>query len=142
MEKLRKPMMIAAALLVALLLGLLLGQYRVGRVQRQLEAEQQQTARLRTESEMAAIRDTAALMYVEVNRKNYGLAGQHASRYFQQLARLAQAVEDPHSRANFASVLERQDTVASALAAADPQALQQVENLYFETYRATKLDAE
>ncbi len=142
MEKLRKPMIIAAALLVALLIGLLLGQYRIGRVQQQLAAEQQQTASLRAETEMGAIRDTAALMYVEVNRQNYGLAGQHAVRYFQQVAELAQAVQDPHARANFASVLERRDTVTAALAAADPQALLQVEKLYFETYRATKQDAE
>jgi hypothetical protein len=142
MEKLRKPMMIAAALLVALLIGLLIGQYRIGRVKQQLEAERLQMASLRVETEMGAIRDTAALMYVEVNRKNYGLAGQHATRYFQQVAELAQAMQDPHARANFASLLERRDAVATALAAADPQALQQIEKLYFETYRATRQDAE
>jgi len=142
MEKLRKPLMISAALLVALLLGFLLGQHQIGLLREQLELEQRRAADLRAEKEMSEIRDRAALMYLELNRKNYGLATQHATRYFQELAELARAVPDPHARANFASVLERRDTVTAAIQAADPQALQQVEKLYLETYRATKEGAE
>lgn len=142
MEKLRKPMMAVAALLIALLVGLLLGQYRIGQVQQQLELEQRQTAHLRAETEQSAIRDRAALIYLEVNRRNFGLAGQHATRYFEQLAEFARTIEDPHARTDLASLLERRDAVTSAIASADPQVLQEVQKLYFDTYRATKRDGE
>jgi hypothetical protein len=121
-----------AILAVAFLSGLLVGHLQV----RESRAE---LSRLRSQTQLAELRDLAALMYVETSRQNFGLARQYSGRYFDSVSRLLQADSDldPTFRTSLDQLRAHRDEITASLARAEPEAAAQVQALYLDTYTRT-----
>jgi hypothetical protein len=123
-----KTVLIVAVVLF--LLGLLIGfipQYR------RASALDQQTRRLEQQNEdsarrqaLSSIRDSVALAFVEATKKNYGVAGEHTSRFFRQARELHDTTNDAAVRNTLASFLPRQDEVTAGLAQANPATVEEL----------------
>jgi hypothetical protein len=114
-----KLILCAVALLAAFLLGFI-PQFRESRQRAsELEAARQEVATLRIESETSRLRDLAALMYMEVNRKNFGLASNHAREFFEMAGSLAGRTGDPALQDKLRNLTALQDKVTAGLSSAD-----------------------
>ena len=109
----------SAALLAIFLLGFI-PQFRESRRQAsELGATRQELAMLRLESETSRLRDQAALMYLEVNRKNFGVASDHAREFFEMAGSLAGRTGDPALQQRLRDLMAVRDQVTAGLASAD-----------------------
>lgn len=118
---------------VLLLIGFLVGfvpQYTKGqRAQSELESARQQLSSCQAGNRVAQLRDTAALMYLETTQKNYGTAGQYATRFFDQAHQIAQQTSDAALRAQLEQLLNSRDEVIGKLAQGDAAVVTQMQAL-------------
>lgn len=119
--RLRQMARNAAILLGAFLLGLLPLLVRNIQINQKLRQAE-------TSLELAETGQLAALAHIEVSRNNFGLASQHATELYDQLATLAQTGEQP-MRSLAAEALKNRDQVMGMLATADPAARVELQNL-------------
>jgi hypothetical protein len=99
-----------------------------------LRRAQGEISSLRYAARLARLRSQAALVYYETSRKNYGLASEHASRYYEELGQVSSAAPDQQP---FQELLNLRDAVTSGLARGDGSVLPAVEKLFQETWRQT-----
>ncbi|MFB3903718.1 MAG: hypothetical protein ACE15E_09715 [Acidobacteriota bacterium] len=124
----------------AFLSGLLIGYLEVRETRKSLQTAQNERDNLRLQKQLSQIRDLAALMYVETSRQNYGLGGEYAARYFEQVKRLENAELPAAMRDSIRELLSHQDAVTASLSRAEPGATQQVQALFLDTYHRTQLE--
>jgi hypothetical protein len=86
---------------------------------------------------LSALRDTISLAYLEATRKNFGTAGEHAGRFFNQARELAGRTDDPELSKTMQSCLESRNAVTAALAGADAAAVDLLRELLLRAFRAT-----
>lgn len=113
--------------LVLLVAGFLAGfvpQYlKAQRSRAELSNTNQQLASCRVETQLSRLRDTAAMMYLEATRKNYGTAQEHAGRFFDQVQQANTQTANPAVRKTLEDVLKLRDPITAALAKGDPAVL-------------------
>ncbi len=123
--------------LVLLLVGFLVGfvpQYtKAQRAGSALESAKQQLSACQLGNRLAQLRDTAALMYLEATRKNYGLAGEYATRFFEQARQAAEQTSDAGLRAQLQDLLASRDEALGKLAQGDAGILPQLQTLLTKT---------
>lgn len=83
--------------------------------------------------ELSALRDQAGWVYLDTARKNYGVAGERAGRFFSQIRDLTARTRSPQLRAALEEIYARRDTIIAKLATADPAVLDDVQALYLAT---------
>lgn len=110
--------------LIFLLLGVAAAAFLIGYIPPKLELR-----KLRVDLEAAQLGDTAAMLYVEASQKNYGLAAQRASKFFNDIA------EKPAYR----DILSRRDAVTTGLAKGDPAVLMELEAILRQVGQASGL---
>ena len=134
----KKKLILWLALLIA---GFLIGsvpQFR-GRLELETklaEADSRYQASL-AGSRLCALRDSISLAYLEASRKNYGTAGEHAGRFFNQVRELAGQTNAPELSQALQSWLESRNAVTAALANADASAVDLLQELLIRAFRAT-----
>jgi hypothetical protein len=121
----------AIALLAAFLLGLLPQYFRT----RGLRAELREANLI---NQRMHLRDLAALAYVRAAQKNYGLAAQAGSEFFDQAQKMAAQAETAERRKMYEEIYSRRDQVIAGLAKGDPAVLEELQNVYLKTRAATE----
>ncbi len=119
----------AVALVAAFLLGFVPQYMRANRLENELQAARAEAGRCSTQLRFSRAAQAAALMHLEVARKNFGNAGGHASSFFNQVRALLNDTSDPGARGPLQRMLEYRDSVTAALARGDAAAEQQVREL-------------
>ncbi len=128
----RNKVVVAAIVLIAVFLIGFVPQYlRARRLIRELRDARQETAG-------AAIRDLAALAYVQANQKNYGLAAETSTRFFNRAREVANQMADPNRRKGLEDALTLRDRITAELAKGDPAVIGDLQDLFLKTRGATE----
>ena len=134
----RKKLIIGAVAAAALFLVGFVPQYlKAAKFREELRAAQLTMAANQQKVQVAALRDQMGLMYLETNRKNFGLARQYATQFFSQAREVANATADAELKAALERVLQRRDDVTSGLTAGDGAIRDVIEAMYEEVHKAT-----
>lgn len=116
---------VAAAVVVAVfLIGFLPQYFKVNRLENELRQMREAVAG-------AELRDLAGLAYLQASQKNYGLAGETASRFFNRAREAAagkKAIEE---------LSASRDKITAALAKGDAAAIGDLQDLVLWTRAAT-----
>ncbi len=116
-------------MLTGFLIGFILQYSRLQRVQEDLSASTKQLGSCKSSQQLAQLRDTTTMMYLEVVQKNYGKAGEYSGEVFDQAQRIASSTEDPALRTLLREVLVTRDQITADLAKGDPTALSEIQRL-------------
>jgi uncharacterized membrane protein YdfJ with MMPL/SSD domain len=136
---LRKKLIIAAIVAAAVFLAGFVPQYLESRRLRdQAEASAQLFQALERRLEMAELRDTLALAYLETNRKNYGMARQYSTQFFTRAREIANQTADPGLKSALEQALQQRDDITAGLTAGDGAVRDSVESLYQRIHEATQ----
>ena len=111
------------------LIGFILQYSRLQRVQEDLSASTKQLGSCQSSQQLAQLRDTTTMMYLEVVQKNYGKAGEYSGEVFDQAQQIAGSTEDPALRNLLREVLVTRDQITADLAKGDPAALSEIQRL-------------
>ena len=115
--------------LTGLVIGFILQYSRLQRVQEELSASTKQLGSCKSSQQLAQLRDTTTMMYLEVVQKNYGKAGEYSGEVFDQAQRIASSTEDPALRNLLREVLVTREQITADLAKGDPAALSEIQRL-------------
>jgi hypothetical protein len=115
--------------LTGFLIGFILQYSRLQRVQEDLSASTKQLGSCKSSQQLAQLRDTTTIMYLEVVQKNYGKAGEYSGEVFDQARQIASSTEDPALRTLLREVLVTRDQITADLAKGDPAALSEIQRL-------------
>ncbi len=109
--------------LILLLIGFIAGYLpqngQLSEVKSQLADLKQQLSGEKQARTMADFRNGAALLYNEVEKKNFSKAGEMATRFFTDLRAYANQTQDP-LRQQLEGVLAGRDSITAEIAKADP----------------------
>jgi hypothetical protein len=97
----------------------------------------QLSLRVGQEIELDDLRDLAALAYVQASQKNYGLAGQTCSQFFEHAAETLDRASDQRNRKALESLLAMRDNITAELAKGDPGVLNDLQDLFLKTRQMT-----
>ena len=114
-------------LLAGFLVGFILQYSRLQRVQQELSASTKQLGSCQSSQQLAQLRDTATMMYLEVVQKNYGKAGEYSREVFDQAQQIANSTEDSALRNLLRDTLATRDQVTADLAKGDAAALSETQ---------------
>ena len=114
-------------LLAGFLVGFILQYSRLHRVQQELSASTKQLGSCQSSQQLAQLRDTATMMYLEAVQKNYGKAGEYSKELFDQAQQIANSTEDSALRNLLRDALATRDQVTADLAKGDAAALSETQ---------------
>jgi hypothetical protein len=123
---------------VVFLTGFLPQYLKVAQLEEEVSNVKQDLASCQMRGGLAELRDLAALMYLEANQKNYGLAGQYSSRYFDQVREAMNQLGDPTLKQKLKEILDLRDAITAGLARGEAEILAEVQNLLIKTHESTK----
>jgi len=126
----RKLAIAAVALGVAFLAGFVPGYTNGARLESEVQA-------LRQESARARLRDLAALSYLQANQKDYGMASGTTGRLFTHLREVAGQTTDPARKQALESLLPARDGIIAKLATGDAAVVADLQSLLLKTREAT-----
>jgi hypothetical protein len=135
----RNRLVLWLVLLVAGFLAGFIPQYlKAERSSAELSNTKQQLASCRAETRLSQLRDTAAMMYLEATRKNYGTAEEHSRRFFDQVQQATTQTADPAVKKALDDVLKLRDPITAALAKGDPAVLSDLQLVLTNIEAGTK----
>ena len=114
-------------LLAGFLVGFILQYSRLQRIQQELSASTKQLGSCQSSQQLAQLRDTATMMYLEAVQKNYGKAGEYSREVFDQAQQIASITVDPALRNLLRDTLATRDQVTADLAKGDAAALSETQ---------------
>lgn len=126
---------VTVALIAVFLLGFVPQYLRANRLTEELR-------RARQESAGSDLRDLIGVAYVRANQKNYGLAADTASRFFNRTREIANQTQEPSRQKALEDILALRDKVTSELAKGDAAAMPDLQELFMKTQQATLRPAE
>ena len=132
-------LIISGALVVAAFLLGFVPQYQKGKaLENQLGAVQQQLNSERDKSQMDELGLLCGRVYLETNLKNYGLASQYSSKFFDQVQAMMNQTPDSSLQLFLLKTLAQRDAVTGGLAQGDPGILSAVQDLFHRTLEAAE----
>jgi hypothetical protein len=142
-----QAIIVTACLAAGVVLGTFLGVWldRRGDEKRQVAAVEAEAARTGLlEAEMSRLQERVDLaqlhlrlgrIAMEADRQNYGAAGERATRFFDDVARIVeQTGAESTARADLRQVLAARDELIAGLATAQPSAAEQLKQLYLDLF--------
>ena len=126
-----KVIVAAIALLAVFLLGFVPPYLKANRLENELRQSRQDGAG-------AELRDLIGLAYVQGNQKNYGLATETSSRFFNRAREVANQTQDASRRKALESLLSSRDKVTAELAKGDAAVISDLQQLFVQTRQATR----
>jgi len=114
-------------LLGGFLVGFILQYSRLHRVQQELSVSTKQFGSCQSSQQLAQLRDTATMMYLEVVQKNYGKAGEYSREVFDQAQQIANSTQDSALRNLLRDTLATRDQVTADLAKGEAAALSETQ---------------
>ena len=121
---------VAVALVVVFLLGFVPQYLRANRLADQLRQARQESAG-------SDLRDLIGLAYVQANQKNYGLAADSVSRFFNRAREVGSQTQDTSRQKAMEGILSLRDKVTAGLAKGDPASIADLQELFMKTQQAT-----
>ncbi|MBA3916678.1 MAG: hypothetical protein H0X25_23090 [Acidobacteriales bacterium] len=100
---------------------------RLQRVQQELVASTAPLASCQSSEQLSQLRDTATMMYLEAEQKNYGKAGEYSNQFFDQAQRVVSSTTEPAVRNLLGSILAGRDQMTADLAKGDAAALPEIQ---------------
>jgi hypothetical protein len=132
-------LIVGGALVVAAFLLGFVPQYLKGRaLDNQLSAVRQQ---LNSEHEKLQMDELGLLcghVYLETSLKNYGLAGQYSSKFFDGVQAMMSQAPDSNRQSFLQETLAQRDAVTGGLAQGDPGTLSAVKDLFKRALEAAE----
>ena len=104
----------------------------------QLGAERQQLNSEREKSQMDELGLLCGYVYLQANLKNYGLAGQYSTRFFNRVRAMNGQSPDSSRQAFLQSALAKRDSITQGLAKGDPNVGAELQNLFQSTLETTQ----
>ena len=86
----------------------------------------------------AELRDLIALAYIQANQKNYGLAAETSSQFFNRAREVASQTQDASRRKALEDLLASRDKVTAQLAKGDAAVMGDLLELFNKTRQATR----
>jgi len=120
----------AAAGVAVFLMGFLPQFVKVNRLEQQLRQAQQE----RSGSELSEL---VSLAYFQATQKNFGLATDTTSRFFDHAREMTNRAQDANSRKALESLLASRDKTVAALAKGDAAAVTDLQELFVKTRQVT-----
>jgi hypothetical protein len=80
------------------------------------------------------IRELAGRMLLEASRKNFGIAREHSTEYFNKLREMLDKPENAAARTSLAELLNLRDSITSSLAQGNASVLSELQLLMEKTY--------
>jgi hypothetical protein len=131
----KAKLVIAAGLLLAgFLLGFIPQNSKARRLTSELADAKQQLATCQYSSKLSGARELLAMSYLETNRKNFGVAQDYSSRFFNEVRKLSGEVPDANTENVLQEVLHARDTLTANLAKGDPGAAGLLESLMLKMH--------
>jgi hypothetical protein len=119
----RKALIWIGILAAAFLLGFL-PQFSTARGLRR------EAALCRTKLQFAALKNAIGLVYLETNQKNYGIASQQASRFFETARETLAATSASGQRTVIQEALSKRDAITAGLARGDAAVIAEIQSVY------------
>lgn len=130
----KNKLILWAVLLGAGFLAGFLPQFaKCSRLQAELHATRQELAVCGERMQLSEYRDLAVQIYLEAARKNYGLAAEAATRFFQGLRQHAGETPNEELKRRLEEILRLRDAITAGLAKAEPAVMVSLEQLLAET---------
>ncbi|MCL6545635.1 MAG: hypothetical protein K6T61_10430 [Bryobacteraceae bacterium] len=133
----RRIIVWAVSYLVIFLLGFVPQYGKARSARRQLESVRQELAAAGYRLELAALRDGISQVHLEAVQKNYGIAAQRSTAFFDQLQGMANRERDAERKKAFQEILAARDTVTAGLAGGDPAVTAEIQRLLRLLFTAT-----
>src|ERR1700730_12666476 len=109
------------------LTGFLLQYASLQRAQEELSASTKPLASCQSSQQLAHLRDTATMMYLEAVQKNYGKAGEYSNEFFDQAQRIVSSTENPALGNLLRDTLATRDKITADLTKGDAAALPEIQ---------------
>jgi hypothetical protein len=134
-----RNLLIAAAIMIvaAFLLGFVPQFRNASQLRDELRASGQRIEQLQREAGLSKARDLAGLLYLQLTRKNYGIAAQHATAFFDHIRALMNGTLSPESRSALENIANHRDAIVASIAKSDPAVEAQAGDILERTHRLT-----
>ena len=126
-----KIIVAATALIAVFLVGFVPQYVKVNRLENELSQSRQETAG-------AELRDLISFAYVQASQKNYGLAAETSSRFFNRVREVANQTQDANRRKGLEDLLALRDSVTAALAKGDAAVMGDLQQLFVKAREVTR----
>ena len=127
---------VAAIALISVFLGGFVPQYvKTNRLENELRQSRQEAAG-------AELRDLIGFAYVQASQKNYGLAAETSSRFFNRVREVANQTQDANRRKGLEDLLALRDSVTAALAKGDAAVMGDLQQLFVKVRQVTRSSRE
>ena len=90
----------------------------------------------------AEVRDLIGFAYVQASQKNYGLAAETSSRFFNRVREVANQTQDANRRKGLEDLLALRDSVTAALAKGDAAVMGDLQQLFVKARQVTRSSSE
>jgi hypothetical protein len=130
-----KAIVAAIALIAVFLVGFVPEYVKVNRLENELRQSRQETAG-------AELRDLIGFAYVQASEKNYGLAAETSSRFFNRVREVANQTQDANRRKGLEDLLVLRDSVTAALAKGDAAVMGDLQQLFVKARQVTRSSSE
>lgn len=130
-----KTIVAAIALIAVFLVGFVPQYVKVNRLENELRQSRQEAAG-------AGLRDLIGFAYVQASQKNYGLAAETSSRFFNRVREVANQTQDANRRKGLEDLLALQDSVTAALAKGDAAVMGDLQQLFVKARQVTRSSSE
>ena len=139
----RKTILIvgAALVLAAFLLGFVPQYLKAKDLDNQLGAARRQLNWERERSQMDQVGLLCGYIYLETNLKNYGLASQYSTQFFDRVRVMMGQQTDSNRQAFLQTALTKRDLVTAGLAKGDPGTLSAVQDLFYSALETTRTES-
>jgi hypothetical protein len=104
---------------------------KVNRLENELRQSRQEAAG-------AELRDLIGFAYVQASQKNYGLAAETSSRFFNRVREVANQTQDANRRKSLEDLLALRDSVTAALAKGDAAVMGDLQQLFVKARQVTR----
>jgi hypothetical protein len=126
-----RVIVIAVALVAVFLIGFVPQYSRANRLDSELRQSREAYAG-------ADLRDLIGLAYLQANQKNYGLAAETTSQFFNRVREVANQTQDAARRKSLEDLLASRDRITAQLAKGDPAVTGDLQDLFIKTRTVTR----
>ena len=130
-----KTILAAIVLIAVFLVGFVPQYVKVKRLENELRQSRQEAAG-------ADLRDLIGFAYVQASQKNYGLAAETSSRFFNRVRKVANQTQDANRRKGLEDLLALRDSVTAALAKGDAVVMGDLQQLFVKARQVTRSSSE
>ena len=127
----------AVSLIAVFLLGFVPQLRKASRLQNQLQEREQRIGQLEREARLSKARDLASVLHLELTRKNYGTAAQHATAFFSHVRTMLNDAPDASLKSTLENIVGHRDSIVANIAKADPAVETQVRDILERVHQLT-----